>query len=197
MSITLWAARLERPLSEREQEIMLALLPPGRRERLLRLPLEKQREPLCAYFILRLALRQQYGWRDLPEISLGTMGKPGFRENTGVEFNLSHTRGAVLVGLSDQPLGVDMRIRPVGRKVMARLAQADTEEDFFRCWVRWEARTKRGGNGVGSILHSEAPLPPGEHYYELDTFPGYAAGLATRSQEKPEALHRYSLDNML
>ena len=35
MSIELWAARLERPLTERETEAMLPLLPPERQERLL------------------------------------------------------------------------------------------------------------------------------------------------------------------
>ena len=47
MPIELWAACLERPLTERETEAMLRLLPPARRERLLRLrPEEKRREPL-------------------------------------------------------------------------------------------------------------------------------------------------------
>ena len=32
MSIELWAARLERPLTERETEAMLPLLPPERQE---------------------------------------------------------------------------------------------------------------------------------------------------------------------
>ena len=59
MSIELWAARLERPLTERETADMLRLLPAGRRERLLRIRQpEKRREPLCAYLLLRLALRE-------------------------------------------------------------------------------------------------------------------------------------------
>ena len=37
MSIELWAARLERPLTERETAAMLRLLPEARRERLLRI----------------------------------------------------------------------------------------------------------------------------------------------------------------
>ena len=49
MSIELWAARLERPLTERETEAMLPLLPPERQERLLRIKQsEERREPLCA-----------------------------------------------------------------------------------------------------------------------------------------------------
>ena len=89
------------------------------------------------------------------------------------------------------------RIRPVGQRMMVRLAHVSTEEAFFQSWVRREARAKRSGNGVGTIMRSESPLQPGEYYYPLDTFPGYAAGMATRSRELPGKLHRYSLDDML
>ena len=199
MPIELWAARMERPLSEQEREAMLPLLPPARRERLLRIrEVEKQREPLCAYLILCLALRQRYGWKSLPEVALSQLGKPYFPGHTDVHFNISHSSGAVLVGLSDQEIGVDIeRIRPVGQRMMVRLAHVSTEEAFFQSWVRREARAKRSGNGVGTIMRSESPLQPGEYYYELNTFPGYAAGLATRSRELPGKLHRYSLDDML
>lgn len=199
MPVELWAARMERPLSEQEREAMLPLLPPERRERLSRMrEVEKQREPLCAYLILCLALRQKYGWKSLPEVALGTMGKPFFPDHPEVHFNISHSSGAVLVGLSDQELGVDIeRIRPVGQRMMVRLAHVSTEEAFFQSWVRREARAKRGGSGIGTLMRSESPLQPGEYYYELDTFPGYAAGVATRSREAPGKLHRYSLDDVL
>ena len=199
MPIELWAARMERPLSDQEREAILPLLPPERRERLLRTSaVEKQREPLCAYLILCLALRQRHGWKSLPEVALSRLGKPYFPGYPDVHFNISHTSGAVLVGLSDQELGVDIeRIRPVGQRMMARMARVSTAEAFFQSWVRREARAKRSGNGVGTIMRSESPLQPGEAYYELDTFPGYAAGLATRSRELPGKLHRYSLDDML
>ena len=49
VTMELWAAKLERPLMDREMESLLPLLPPERRERLLRLKQpEKRREPLCA-----------------------------------------------------------------------------------------------------------------------------------------------------
>ena len=199
MPIELWTARMERPLSEPEREAILPLLPPDRRERLLRMKeVEKQREPLCAYLILCLALRQKYGWKELPEVALVRLGKPYFPGYPDVHFNISHSSGAVLVGVSDQEIGVDIeRVRPVGQRMMVRLAHVSTEEAFFQIWVRREARAKRSGNGVGTIMRSESPLQPGEYYYPLDTFPGYAAGLATRSKELPGKLHRYSLDDML
>lgn len=195
MSIELWAARLERPLTERETADMLRLLPAGRRERLLRIRQpEKRREPLCAYLLLRLALREACGWQDLPEIRLTSLGKPWFPEFPEVHFNLSHTGGAVLAALSDRPVGVDIeRIRPVGRRVMGRIPEADSERAFFESWVRREALAKRSGAGVATMLSAGEELPPGEQFYRLDTFPGYAAGVATRGGGPPSPVRKYSL----
>ena len=199
MAMDLWAARLERPLTEREQAAMLSLLPRERRERLEKLKEpEKMREPLCAYLMLYMALRERYGWKQLPEISCGDQGKPWFPQYPAVQFNLSHTKGAVLVGLSEEPIGVDIeKLRPVSLRAMRRIAGASTEEEFFRCWVRREARTKRSGTGISTMMRAETPLQYGEYYYELDTFPGYVAGVATRSRELPGKVHKYSLDEML
>ena len=199
MAISLWAARLERPLTERETTAMLRLLPEERRERLaqLRDP-EKRREPLCAYLLLCLALREQYGWRSLPDMGRAPSGKPFFPEHPGVHFNLSHTRGAVLVGLGDLPLGVDIeRVRPVSPRSMRRIAGAASEQEFFDSWVRREARTKCSGNGISTMMRSEEPLRCGEFYHSLDTFPGYAAGVASRDPASPEKLRRYDLDQLL
>ena len=195
LSIELWAVRLERPLTAEEAETMTALLPPERRERLQRVRQEERRkEPLCAYFILRQALEEQYGWRELPKIALTNRGKPYFPEHPEVQFNLSHTAGAVLVGLSDEPLGVDIEhIRPVSQRAMRRLADVDTREDFFRSWVRREARAKRSGDGVGTMIREETPLRYGEVYYEIETFPGYAAGVASGSAEKSGTVRRLVL----
>lgn len=194
MSIELWAARLDRPLTAEETETMMALLPPERRERLLRQREDRRREPLCAYFLLCRALSELYGWRELPEIALTDRGKPYFLRRPEVQFNLSHTAGAVLVGVADEPLGVDIEhIRPVSQRAMRRLADVDTREDFFRSWVRREARAKRSGDGVGTMMQGETPLRYGEVYYEIETFPGYAAGVATGSAERSGTVRRLVL----
>lgn len=199
MAIDLWAARLERALSNEEAERMLTLLPPARRDRILCIKqVEKRREPLCAYLILRYALWEQYHWRDFPEMALSLFGKPFFPDFPEVHFNLSHSTGAVLVGLSDQPIGVDIeKIRPVSERSMRRLADVGTEREFFQSWVRREARSKRGGNGVGTMLAAETPLQYGEYFYDCETFPGYVAGVATRSEDCPGKLHKFSLDEVL
>lgn len=199
MAIDLWAVRLERGLTDHETELLMGLLPPERRERLLRLrPEEKRREPLCAYLTLCMALRERYGWKKLPEIALTELGKPYFPEHPDVHFNISHTTGAVLVGVSGEPVGVDIeKIRPVSRRAMQRLAAASTEKEFFQSWVRREARSKRSGAGISTMMRSESPLQYGEYYYELDVFDGYVAGVATRSKELPEPVRKYSLDEMV
>ena len=199
MPIGLWAARLERPLTGEETEGLTNLLPPGRRERLLRVKdPARRREPLCAYLLLRLALREACGWENLPDIALSPQGKPCFPDALGVHFNLSHTSGAVLVGLSDQPIGVDIEcIRPMSPASLERLAAGVSERDFFPCWVRREARAKLDGTHMGALLRTEMPLRDGEFYYPLDTFPGYAAGMATRSPEMPGQVRLISLDEWI
>ena len=198
MSIWLWCARLERPLTAEEETALLALLPPERRERLARLRQpEKRREPLCAYALLRRALWERYGWRDLPEIRTAARGKPFFPDHPGVHFNLSHTEGAVLIALSDGPVGVDIeRLRPVGRRLLERLAPGGTEEAFFRVWVQREARSKCTGVGVGAVLTAEPPMEPGERFDLLDTFPGYAAGVAALDRGPLRPLRRCGLEEL-
>lgn len=199
MAVELWAARLDRPLSERERDALLQMLPRERKERLLRVSdVERWREPLCAYAILRRALWEKHRWRELPEIALTTQGKPEFSAFPEVRFNLSHTPGAVLVGLSDEPLGVDIeKIRPVSPRAMKRLADVASEEAFFQSWVRREARFKRSGAGVSVMMEGETPLQYGEYFYYVDTFPGYAAGVATRSAEGVSRVHKFSLEQMV
>ena len=199
MAIKLWAAELERPLTEEEAERLTALLPPVRRERLLRVKDPAlRREPLCAYLLLRLALRETCGWGALPDIALSPGGKPCFPDNTDVHFNLSHTSGAVLVGVSDHPIGVDIeRLRPMSPGALCRLAPGVEERDFFPCWVRREARAKLEGDHMDALLRAETPLREGEFYYPLDTFPGYAAGVATNRCESLNPVSIYTLDELI
>lgn len=199
MAVELWAALLDRPLTERETEALLTLLPPERRARLERVKdRSKWRETLCAYAILRRALWEKYRWKELPEIEISPLGKPSFPAFPTVHFNLSHTGGAVLVGLSDEPIGVDIeKIRPVSERTMRRLADVATEKAFFQSWVRREARSKRTGAGVGTMMEGETTLQYGEYFYYVDTFPEYVAGVATRSEEGLGKIHRFSLEQMV
>lgn len=186
MNIQLFAVKLDRPLTEQETDTFLSILPEERRERLLRLPREELRhEPLCAYALLYMATHALCGWKTLPKLSYNKYGKPEFADFPDVQFNISHTRHAALVGLHDEPLGVDIeRLRPIAERTMERIAGTTSREEFFNSWVRREARVKWRGAGVSTIREESNPANYGERIVYLDTFPDYAACLCTHSKAR-------------
>lgn len=198
MPIQVWLARMERPLTEQEYGDMMALLPDARQERLEKLPKEKHQEVLCAYLLLRMALWEQRGWRDLPRIEVDELGKPFFPDHPDTYFSLSHTAGAAAAALADTPVGVDIeRVRPDERPGHGADRRRSDRAAFFRSWVRREARVKRTGSGIVTMMRTEAPLNRGEFYYEVDAFHGYAAGVAAGQPEPPQPVHRLMLDQLL
>ena len=192
----LWAVRLDRPLTEEETAALWAALPPHRRERLSRVRhRERHREPLCAWGLLRLALERTLGWRDLPPLACTDRGKPWFPNYPTVFFSLSHTPGAVLVGVADGPIGVDIEaVRPVGPRLLERLGERELGP-LLAAWVRREARFKCGT--VPTLLGPEPPLEPEERYAPVETFPDYVAGTAVLGGSLPEAPRRLSLKELL
>src|SRR5262249_27672231 len=103
----------------------------------------------------------------------GPDGKPALREDMPreLDFNISHTHGRALVGLSAAAIGVDVeRIDPFPElletarevfapEVAAVLAESsDTERVglFFRHWSLGEAFIKATGQGIGQGLDSFA-----------------------------------------
>ena len=195
MAVTVWAMRLERPLTEAETRRLTALLPPARRERLERQQVRaKREEALCAYGLLTLALRRQYGLRELPPIYQTEKGKPLFFEPQYIFFSISHTEGAVLAAVAEGSVGADIeKVRPVGRKLQEQMG-AETAEAFFRCWVRREARSKRSGEGIASMLREEPPLERGETCFALSLFEGYEACVAA---EEPPCVKTVSQEELL
>ena len=191
----LWAARLDRPLTEAEEAYFMAELPPERRQRLLRLPLrERRREPLCAYRLLALALAEELGWDTLPPMGYGPLGKPYFPDFPETAFSISHTEGAVLVGLSGRAIGVDIqRIRPAAPGLLKRFG-VSSESEFYQSWVRREARAKRTGTPVE--LGRESPAAPEERLWFPETVPGCAACAAFEGRLRRE-VRRLCLEDLL
>ena len=111
VNIRLYAVKLDRPLSEAERSTLARFLPPERQDRI------KTSEPLCAYALLCRALHELYGLEDLPQLSYGEHGKPYFASHLDVHFSLSHTRGAALLAVHNEPIGADIEcLRPVSAR---------------------------------------------------------------------------------
>lgn len=196
MDIQLFAVKLDRPLTEEETDAFLRIMPEERRERLMRVPrAELPQEPLCAYAVLYMATRAMCGWKRLPELRYNKYGKPEFNGYPDVQFNISHTRRAVLVGLHDEPLGVDIeKLRPVSERTMQRIAGTASRQEFFENWVRREARAKWSGAGIGSIRREAASAIRGERIVYLETFPDYVACLCTHSSARVRDVRTFTVD---
>jgi len=195
VDIQLFAVKLDRPLTNAEAETFLRIVPEERRERLLRMPKEELRhEPLCAYAILYMVTRTIYGWKKLPRMRYSKYGKPEFDGYPDVQFNISHTRHAALIGLHNEPLGVDIeKIRPVSERTMERIAGTTSRKEFFESWVRRESRSKWNGAGLGSIREVESPAMRGERIIYLDTFPDYVACICTHSDARVADVRTFSI----
>lgn len=192
-----WVAELTRPLTEAEDGALTALLPPERRVRLGTDP-GRRREPLCAYALLLEILERRLGWRTFPAMETAAAGKPFFLGFPQVHFSLSHTAGLVAAAVDDCPLGIDVeKLGPVPPRLGRRLTGWTTEEDFFRLWVRREARAKRTGRGILSMLDHEPPLETGEGYWPLELLPGFAAGLAGGAGNYTGHVRRLTMEELL
>ena len=193
VNIQLYAIKLDRALTDEEAHALMACMPSSRRRQVSGdAKVELRQEPLCAYALLALGMRTLCGWDKLPKLRYSRYGKPEFDGHPEFQFNISYTRQAALVGIHDEPIGVDIeKIRPVSERAMQRIAGTSSRERFFASWVRRECRSKWSGAGLSAIREEESPYTRGEKIVFLDTFPGYAACLCTHSEQGIDDIKRY------
>lgn len=102
---------------------------------------------------------------DAVSLRRGEHGKPFLADSRALDFNVSHSGGALLVGIAlEQALGVDIetprRTRPVldlarrffaadEAKALARIAESQRQMAFLRLWSCKEAVVKALGSGIG------------------------------------------------
>lgn len=97
------------------------------------------------------------------EIQQDELGKPFLKNNPSLHFNLSHTKNAITVGISNDPLGVDIeKIKAADMKIAERfftdnelswIRSNNSEQDvnFFSIWTKKEAALKSEGKGISHI----------------------------------------------
>lgn len=106
-------------------------------------------------------------------------GKPFLAEYKNIDFNISHTDGMVLCGITDSGrVGVDVEHnRKVHKNVSAKVFHLDeisyvnsspeqSEDRFFEIWTKKEAYTKYLGTGLRNNITDINTLS-GEHLNKL------------------------------
>ena len=141
-------------------EAALPLLSDQRREQTLKFRYELGRKTCAAaYLLLCQGLQQEYGITERPLFEYGEHGKPFIVGHPDIHFNISHCREAVLVVVSDRPVGADVEcIREYKDSLVrytmsdaeiARIGQSDHPEvAFIRLWTMKEAKLKLSGRGI-------------------------------------------------
>lgn len=144
---------------------------------------EDARSFVTAHAILRLQLAAHHHCSPTELIfSIGPNGKPHLSAIAGREarpwlhFNLSHTRGRALIGLSTAPIGVDVEhitafpdmlatadfaFAPESRAILAACTDDARTRLFYRFWTLGEAFIKATGLGISQGLDTFAFTPSG------------------------------------
>lgn len=177
--IHVWRTKLERAGADFER-LRRCLSPDEaiRAGRLIRD--EKRRRFIVGRGFLRTVLAG-YLQRDPAHLAFryGLHGKPEVTDAAGLHFNLSHSGGCAILGVTRiGPVGVDVeRIRSlanwegIARRFfsaaevaeLTTVAPAQREQAFFNCWTRKEAFIKASGEGLSRPLDQfVVSLKPGE-----------------------------------
>lgn len=100
----------------------------------------------------------------LTKVDFEEKGKP-FIPNSNVHFNISNTKGIVVLVIHNRPIGIDIeRLRAPNKNIFSRvfcseeINYIDCAEDFTRLWTRKEAVVKLFGGGISMGLTSFSVL---------------------------------------
>ena len=113
--------------------------------------------------------------------------KPRF-DCEDVYFNLSHSHGVTMLGISHAPIGVDIeKVRPIDYKKFDFI-QADSEEEFFEKWTERESYLKFTGEGLYALRCEISEDAHFEHFYPV--YDGYHACVCAEEQN----IRAYDID---
>ncbi len=161
--------------SEEEVQRLMPLVSSQRRQEALRFKhLFGRYTCLKSYVMLQTLLVEQalIPAGCLPEFERNSHGKPELKDFPGVYFNLSHTRQAIAVAVSDHPVGVDVEGFKEPKSSLLEYTMNDEEirqvlhsphpdQEFARYWTLKEALFKYTGTGITSSIKTLlTTLPP-------------------------------------
>lgn len=115
---------------------------------------EAKREKMISLALIRKYIGDYY---------LGEYGKPLSKEK---EFNISHSKGAVVLVTDEVPVGIDIeQIRPVDEKLKDYISNEEEnryikdELTFYEVWTNKESLLKAIGTGIRGKLKEIPGLP--------------------------------------
>lgn len=127
-----------------------------------------------AYLLMRLGLKQEYGFASAPELRIEPHGKPVLHAGYP-HFSFSHCHQAVACAVDRQPIGVDVEAwaafapEHVDDQLAARIfsneerrtiaAAADKRQAACALWTSKESLGKYSGKGLGEPLTHMLPRP--------------------------------------
>lgn len=81
-------------------------------------------------------------------------------------FNISHSKGLVVLAIGERSIGVDIeKIRPISEELKRHVTSEEEYEamkgdsDFFRIWTNKESLLKALGKGIDRLLREVPGLP--------------------------------------
>ncbi|MBR3647064.1 MAG: 4'-phosphopantetheinyl transferase superfamily protein [Paludibacteraceae bacterium] len=131
----------------------------------------------------------------LPEFVFNEHGKPFIPNRYNLQFSISHTKNAIAVALSSQPVGIDVeQIRSASPALIEKTMNAAEQQQIARSahpdatftalWTRKEAVLKLLGTGIIDELHHV--LDEADRYVietHVDIRKGYAWSTAQYAEQ--------------
>lgn len=133
-----------------------------------------------AYLLLKSAYVIETGKRIMEDFEIGKYGKPYFKNEPFIQFNISHAREGVVCGISKEDIGVD--ITGIDKRNLDCIKSAmhpneirKIEQDangvtlFTRFWSLKESYVKCKGTGISSKINMMdfSPFDEDSFRYEL------------------------------
>ncbi len=104
--------------------------------------------------------------------------KPRF-DTEKAYFNLSHSHGVIMLGISHTPIGVDIeRIRDIDFSKFTFI-DAEDVEDFFEKWTERESYLKLTGEGLSNF---RCEIPREAHFEHFPVYEDYHACVCADEQ---------------
>lgn len=108
-------------------------------------------------------------------ISIAENGKPYLKDYPEFQFNMSHTKGLVIIGFAKNPIGVDVEkteresdyenivkhfFSEKEKESLFSLPKDKQERAFYVGWTRKEAFLKVSGDGLSKMKNNELSFDP-------------------------------------